>query len=88
MQAALNSPAPDVYWWRWPASSSTFARVLGDPAAASVLQSAAPLVENALKAAFDWKSRHNQAHNRPGAGHSRSTRARAFHGRSVAIPCR
>ncbi|MDX1511220.1 MAG: L-lysine 6-transaminase [Nitriliruptorales bacterium] len=40
-------------------------------------------VENALKAAFDWKSRHNEAHGRdPGLGTQVMHLTRAFHGRT------
>ena len=42
----------------------TFARVLGDPALPHLffVEGGALAVENALKVAFDWKSRKNEAH--------------------------
>ena len=42
----------------------TFARVLGDPALPHLffIDGGALAVENALKIAFDWKSRWNEAH--------------------------
>ena len=44
----------------------TFARVLGDPALPHLffIEGGALAVENALKVAFDWKSRRNEAHGR------------------------
>ena len=49
----------------------TFARVLGDPALPHLffVEGGALAVENALKTAFDWKSRRNEA-----AGRSRASR--------------
>ena len=44
----------------------TFTRVLGDPALPHLffVEGGALAVENALKCAFDWKSRRNEAHGR------------------------
>ena len=63
----------------------TFARVLGDPALPHLffVEGGALAVENALKAAFDWKSRRNEAAGRsPGLGTQVMHLTRAFHGRS------
>ncbi|SDU80809.1 L-lysine 6-transaminase [Microlunatus sagamiharensis] len=85
-QVALHKPAnPDVYTTAYADFVATFARVLGDPALPHLffVEGGALAVENALKVAFDWKSRQNEA-----AGRSRDlgTRimhfTRAFHGRS------
>jgi L-lysine 6-transaminase len=63
----------------------TFARVLGDPALPHLffVEGWALAVENALKTAFDWKSRRNEAAGRPaGLGGKVLHLTRAFHGRS------
>ncbi|MGH3521907.1 MAG: L-lysine 6-transaminase [Mycobacterium sp.] len=63
----------------------TFARVLGDPALPHLffVDGGALAVENALKVAFDWKSRHNEAHGIDPALGTRVLHLRgAFHGRS------
>ena len=84
--AAANKPAnPDMYTTAYAEFVTTFARVLGDPALPHLffVEGGALAVENALKVAFDWKSRMNQA-----AGRDRRLGARimhltgAFHGRS------
>lgn len=84
--AAVNKPAnPDVYTAAYAEFVDTFVRVLGDPALPHLffVEGGALAVENALKVAFDWKSRHNEAHGR---GHHQGTQilhlTRAFHGRS------
>src|SRR6266487_6816561 len=85
-RAAVGKPAnPDMYSTHLAEFVETFARVLGDPALPHLffVEGGALAVENALKAAFDWKSRRNEA-----AGRSRALGtkvlhlARAFHGRS------
>src|SRR5690242_20898807 len=85
-QAALNKPSnSDVYSVALARFVETFARVLGDPALPHLffVDGGALAVENALKTAFDWKSRRNEA-----AGRSRDLGTkvmhlrRAFHGRS------
>ncbi len=85
-QVAACKPAnPDLYTTHLAEFVETFARVLGDPALPHLffVEGGALAVENALKTAFDWKSRRNEA-----AGRSRDlgTRVmhltRAFHGRS------
>jgi L-lysine 6-transaminase len=63
----------------------TFARVLGDPALPHLffVEGGALAVENALKTAFDWKSRRNEAAGRPASLGSKVLHlTRAFHGRS------
>ena len=63
----------------------TFARVLGDPALPHLflIEGGALAVENALKCAFDWKSRRNEAAGRsPELGTKVLHLRHAFHGRS------
>src|SRR6516165_1475526 len=83
---AAGKPAnPDMYTTHLAEFVETFARVLGDPALPHLffVEGGALAVENALKTAFDWKSRRNEA-----AGRSRDLGTkvmhlrRAFHGRS------
>ena len=83
---AANKPAnPDMYTAAYAEFVATFVRVLGDPALPHLffVEGGALAVENALKVAFDWKSRHNEA-----AGRDRRLGTRilhltkAFHGRS------
>src|SRR6266567_1832189 len=85
-RAAVGKPAnPDMYSTHLAEFVETFARVLGDPALPHLffVEGGALAVENALKTAFDWKSRRNEA-----AGRSRALGTkvlhltRAFHGRS------
>jgi L-lysine 6-transaminase len=85
-EVAVNKPAnPDVYSVAYAEFVATFVRVLGDPALPHLffVEGGALAVENALKAAFDWKSRHNEA-----AGRDRRLGTKvlhlthAFHGRS------
>ena len=85
-RVALHKPAnPDVYSTAYADFVATFARVLGDPALPHLffVEGGALAVENALKVAFDWKSRHNEAHGR---GRDLGTKVlhltHAFHGRS------
>lgn len=81
-----NKPAnPDIYTAHLADFVDTFSRVLGDPDLPHLffVEGGALAVENALKTAFDWKSRRNEA-----AGRSRDLGTRvmhltkAFHGRS------
>ena len=83
---AVNKPAnPDLYSTAYAEFVATFARVLGDPQLPYLffVEGGALAVENALKAAFDWKSRLNEA-----AGRDRRLGTQvlhlthAFHGRS------
>ncbi|MDP9405731.1 MAG: L-lysine 6-transaminase [Actinomycetota bacterium] len=86
LAAAMNKPAnSDVYTTAMAEFVATFARVLGDPALPYLflVEGGALAVENALKTAFDWKSRHNEAHGRsPELGTKVLHLTRAFHGRS------
>ena len=85
-EAAANKPAnPDVYTTHYAQFVETFVRVLGDPALPHLffVEGGALAVENALKTAFDWKSRRNEAAGRPaGLGSKVLHLTRAFHGRS------
>lgn len=85
-QAALNKPSnSDIYSVPMARFVDTFRRVLGDPALPHLffVDGGALAVENALKVAFDWKSRHNEAR---GIDPDRGTKVLhlrgAFHGRS------
>jgi L-lysine 6-transaminase len=84
--AAMNKPSnSDVYSDAMARFVSTFARVLGDPGLPHLffVEGGALAVENALKVAFDWKSRWNQAHGIDPALGTRVLHLRdAFHGRS------
>jgi len=85
-EAAVNKPTnPDIYTSHYADFVDAFARVLGDPALPHMffVEGGALAVENALKCAFDWKSRHNEMHGRPPqAGTKVLHLTRAFHGRS------
>jgi L-lysine 6-transaminase len=85
-EAAVNKPTnPDIYTSHYADFVETFARVLGDPALPHLffVEGGALAVENALKCAFDWKSRFNEAHGRaPGLEMTVLHLTRAFHGRS------
>ncbi|HUL98482.1 MAG TPA: aminotransferase class III-fold pyridoxal phosphate-dependent enzyme, partial [Mycobacterium sp.] len=63
-EAAVNKPSnSDVYSVPMARFVDTFVHVLGDPALPHLffVDGGALAVENALKVAFDWKSRHNEA---------------------------
>jgi L-lysine 6-transaminase len=83
---AANKPAnPDTYTTHLAEFVETFERVLGDPALPHYffVEGGALAVENALKTAFDWKSRRNEEAGRPaGLGTKVMHLTRAFHGRS------
>lgn len=83
---AVNKPSnSDVYTVPMARFVDTFARVLGDPALPHLffIDGGALAVENALKIAFDWKSRRNEAHGiDPALGTRVLHLKRAFHGRS------
>src|ERR1700712_825595 len=83
---AVHKPAnPDVYSTAYADFVATFARVLGDPALPHLffVEGGALAVENALKVAFDWKSRWNGAHGLDPRLGTRVLHLReAFHGRS------
>lgn len=84
-RVALNKPAnPDVATVAYAEFVTTFARVLGDPRLPHLffVEGGSPAVENAMKVAFDWKSRHNEAHGRPAELGTQVLHLRhAFHGR-------
>ncbi|GAA3627603.1 L-lysine 6-transaminase [Microlunatus ginsengisoli] len=84
--AAANKPAnPDMYSTAYAEFVETFVRVLGDPALPHLffVEGGALAVENALKVAFDWKSRQNEAAGRsPELGTRVIHLTKAFHGRS------
>ncbi len=86
LTAAMNKPSnSDVSSTAMASFVDTFARVLGDRRLPHLffVEGGALAVENALKVAFDWKSRWNQAH---GLDHRLGTKVLhlrdAFHGRS------
>ncbi len=83
---AANKPAnPDMYTTAYAEFVATFVRVLGDPALPHLffVEGGALAVENALKVAFDWKSRQNERSGRPRRlGTKILHLTKAFHGRS------
>ncbi|HEY5844471.1 MAG TPA: L-lysine 6-transaminase [Mycobacterium sp.] len=83
---AVNKPSnSDVYTVPMARFVDTFARVLGDPALPHLffVDGGALAVENALKVAFDWKSRFNESRGIDPALGTRVLHLRgAFHGRS------
>ena len=85
-QAAVNKPSnSDVYSVPMARFVQTFARVLGDAALPHLffVDGGALAVENALKVAFDWKSRLNESRGIDPALGTRVLHLRgAFHGRS------
>ena len=85
-EVAANKPAnPDMYSTAYAEFVDTFVRVLGDQALPYLffVEGGALAVENALKAAFDWKSRQNEAAGRDrNLGTKVLHLTRAFHGRS------
>lgn len=86
--AALNKPSnSDIYTVEMARFVDTFVRVLGDPRLPHLflIDGGTLAVENALKTAFDWKSRHNELHGRtprPGYEGGVLHLTGAFHGRS------
>jgi L-lysine 6-transaminase len=85
-EAAANKPTnPDIYTAHYADFVDVFARVMGDPALPHMffIEGGALAVENALKCAFDWKSRHNELRGRsPQLGTKVIHLTNAFHGRS------
>jgi L-lysine 6-transaminase len=83
---AANKPAnSDIYSVHYAEYVETFVRVLGDPRLPHLffIEGGGLAIENALKTAFDWKSRHNEAHGRdPELGMRVLHLTRAFHGRT------
>ena len=86
LEAARNKPSnSDVYTVAMARFVDTFARVLGDPSLPHLffVEGGALAVENALKVAFDWKSRWNESHGLdPHLGTKVLHLREAFHGRS------
>ncbi len=86
LTAALNKPSnSDVYSEPMARFVATFARVLGDPGLPHLffVEGGGLAVENALKVAFDWKSRWNEAHGLDPALGTQVLHLRdAFHGRT------
>ncbi|GAA0392084.1 putative aminotransferase class-III [Acrocarpospora corrugata] len=85
-RVAGNKPAnSDLYTEELAGFVATFSRVLGDQELPHLffVEGGALAVENAVKCAFDWKSRWNEANGRhPGLGTQVLHLTRAFHGRS------
>ncbi len=85
-QVSANKPAnSDAYTTHYAEFVQTFFRVLGDPELPHLffVEGGALAVENALKVAFDWKSRQNEANGRsPELGTKVLHLTKAFHGRS------
>ncbi len=85
-EVAANKPAnSDILTIHLAEFAETFARVLGDPALPHLffVEGGTLAVENALKTAFDWKSRLNESEGRSPELGSRVMHLRhAFHGRS------
>lgn len=86
LTAAMNKPSnSDVYTIEMARFVDTFARVMGDPALPHYffIEGGSLAVENALKVAFDWKSRWNEEHGiSPDLGMQALHLEGAFHGRS------
>lgn len=86
LEAALNKPSnSDVYTVAMARFVETFVRVMGDPELPYLffIEGGSLAVENALKVAFDWKSRWNEAHGiSPELGTQVMHLTGAFHGRS------
>ncbi|EME14757.1 L-lysine 6-transaminase [Rhodococcus triatomae] len=85
-EVAVNKPSnSDIYTTAMARFVDTFERVVGDPRLPHLflVDGGALAVENALKVAFDWKSRRNEAAGRDPALGTRVMHLRhAFHGRS------
>jgi L-lysine 6-transaminase len=85
-RAATNKPSnSDVYTPELARFVATFERVLGVPELPYLflIEGGGLAVENALKAAFDWKSRHNERQGRdPALGTRVLHLTGAFHGRT------
>jgi L-lysine 6-transaminase len=86
LAAAVNKPSnSDVYTVAMARFVDTFARVLGDDGLPHLffVEGGALAVENALKVAFDWKSRRNESEGRSlELGTQVLHLQHAFHGRS------
>ncbi|GGC63978.1 L-lysine 6-transaminase [Hoyosella rhizosphaerae] len=86
LEAAINKPSnSDMYSMPFAEFVATFRRILGDPELPHLffIDGGANAVENALKVAFDWKSRHNESLGiSPALGGRVLHLTDAFHGRS------
>ena len=86
LEAALNKPSnSDIYTVAMARFVETFERVMADPELPHYffIDGGALAVENALKVAFDWKSRRNESEGRSGElGTKIMHLTDAFHGRS------
>ncbi|TQS45830.1 L-lysine 6-transaminase [Cryptosporangium phraense] len=86
LRAALNKPSnSDIYTVEMARFVETFAEVLGDERLPHLffIEGGGLAVENALKVAFDWKSRWNEAHGiDPALGTRILHLEHAFHGRT------
>lgn len=86
LQAAMNKPSnSDIYTVPMARFVDTFARVLGDARLPHLffVEGGALAVENALKVAFDWKSRWNERKDiDPSLGSQVMHFEHAFHGRT------
>lgn len=85
LPAALNKPAnSDMYTVEYAEFVAAFARTVPEPLAHHMffIEGGALAVENALKAAFDWKVRKNLAAGKGERGHQVIHFLEAFHGRS------
>ncbi|MDH3255938.1 MAG: L-lysine 6-transaminase [Acidobacteriota bacterium] len=85
LPAALNKPSnSDFHTVEMAEFVEAFARIVPDSHAHHMffIEGGALAVENALKAAFDWKVRKNQAAGKGEKGHRVIHLRRAFHGRS------
>lgn len=85
-RAATHKPSnSDIYTVELAGFVETFVRVLGDPGLPHLflVEGGGLAVENALKAAFDYKSRHNERAGRdPALGTRALHLTKAFHGRT------
>ncbi len=85
LAAAVNKPAnSDLYSTQMADFVAALARTVPEPLDRHMffIEGGALAVENALKAAFDWKVRKNQAAGRGELGHRVIHFRQAFHGRS------
>ncbi|MFI5956096.1 L-lysine 6-transaminase [Cryptosporangium sp. NPDC051539] len=86
LRAAINKPSnSDIYTVEMARFVDTFAEVLGDERLPHLffIEGGGLAVENALKVAFDWKSRWNEAHGLdPALGTRILHLEHAFHGRT------
>ncbi len=85
LPAAVNKPAcSDLYTTRMAEFVETFAATVPEPLRHHLffIEGGALAVENALKAAFDWKVRKNLAAGKGERGHKVIHFRQAFHGRS------